>query len=156
MNRSVQKPRRWAAVLIAGGFLALAAISLFVMTRGTQLLRIRANPQGRIEINNLRPGDVQFFSYRDRAGDEIRFLLARDSTGRVKAAFDACERCYKYHMGYKSSGGDLICRFCGNRYRLEAMESGLASCVPAKLPIQVIGQTVHIKSVDLERRRGLF
>lgn len=54
------------------------------------------------------------------------------------------------------SDGNLLCRYCGNRYRLETKESGLASCVPVKLPIQIQGQTVIIKSTDLERDRGLF
>ena len=99
---------------------------------------------------------MRFFEYRDQAGDQIRFLLARDATGRIKAAFDACKQCYIYHKGYASSGGGLLCKFCGNRYKLEAMESGLASCVPMKLPFQVAGQTVTIKSADLESARGLF
>ena len=99
---------------------------------------------------------MRFFTYRDRAGDQIRFLLARDATGRIKGAFDACRTCYMHNMGYVSSHGDLICRYCGNRYKLEAMESGLASCVPMKLPLQVTNHTVNIKPADLERERGLF
>ncbi|MGC1969427.1 MAG: Fe-S-containing protein, partial [Candidatus Acidiferrales bacterium] len=61
-----------------------------------------------------------------------------------------------YRKGYLSSRGNLVCRYCGNRYKLEAMESGLASCVPVKLPMQVSGHTVKIKPEDLERERGLF
>ncbi len=99
---------------------------------------------------------MRFFAYRDPAGDQIRFLLARDATGRTKAAFDACERCYMYHKGYAGSRGAIFCRFCGNRYKLEAMESGLASCVPVKLPFQMNGRTVNIKPADLESERGLF
>jgi FtrD-like iron-sulfur protein len=101
-------------------------------------------------------GEVHFFAYGDRAGERIRFLLAHDSTGQTKAAFDACRRCYVYRKGYVSSDGNLICRYCGNHYRLETIESGLASCVPVKLPIDIWGQTVTIKSTDLERERGLF
>jgi len=36
------------------------------------------------------------------------------------------------------------------------MESGLALCVPVKLPFQMTGHTVNIKPADLERERGLF
>ena len=116
------------------------------MARGPQFTQVSANPSVSIEINDLQPGDVRFFIYRDRAGDQIRFLLARDAAGRIKGAFDACQRCYMHHKGYASSRGDLICRFCGNRYKLEAMESGLASCVPIKLPLQVTGHTVNDKA----------
>jgi uncharacterized membrane protein len=136
--------------------LALGAISLLTVTRSSRFTQVASNPQIRIDIHDLQPGQVHFFAYRNRAGEQIRFLLARDSTGQTKAAFDACQRCYIYHRGYVSSDGNLICRYCGNRYRLETMESGLASCAPVKLPIHVVGQTVSIKSADLERERGLF
>jgi uncharacterized membrane protein len=156
MASSISRFRARAALLIGAAIFALVAISMAVMARGPQFIPVSANPSISIEINDQRPGAVRFFEYRDQAGDQIRFLLARDATGRIKAAFDACQRCYIYHKGYASSGGGLVCRFCGNRYKLEAMESGLASCVPKKLPFQMISHTVNIKSADLERERGLF
>jgi uncharacterized membrane protein len=152
----IAKFRETTSLLIAAGVLVVIAISYGMMARGPRCTPVSANPSITIETNDLRTGDVRFFMYRDRAGDQIRFLLARDSTGRIKAPFDACQRCYKYHKGYATSGGVLLCRFCGNRYKLEAMESGLASCIPMKLPFKMTGQTVNIKAADLERERGLF
>lgn len=143
------------ALLIGAAVLVVVAISLAGMAREPQFTPVSANPSISIETNDLRPSNVRFFEYRG-SGDEIRFLLARDARGRIRAAFDACQRCYIYHKGYVSSRGDLVCRFCGNRYKLEAMESGLVSCVPKKLPFQMTGQTVNIKPSDLERERGLF
>jgi uncharacterized membrane protein len=125
------------------------------MTR-PRFTSVGVNQSVSIQVNDLRPGEVRFFTYGDRADDQIRFLLARDATGRIRAAIDACEHCYMYHQGYANSCGSLTCRFCGNRYRLEAMESGLASCVPLKLPFQVTEHMVTIKSADLERARGMF
>ena len=156
MSGSVGKLRGRSGVFIAAGLLALAAILFAMIAAGPRYTPVSANSSISIETNDLRQGDVHFYTYRDRAGDQIRFLLARDATGQTKAAFDACERCYMYHKGYASSRGALLCRFCGNRYKLEAMESGLASCVPVKLPFQIVGHTVNIKPADLERGRGLF
>jgi uncharacterized membrane protein len=144
------------AVLIFAAALVVVAIWLTATASGPHFTAVSASPSVSIQTNDLRPRDVRFFTYRDRAGDQIRFLLARDATGRIKGVFDACERCYMYHKGYVSSHGELICRYCGNRYKLEAMESGLASCVPMKLPLQVTNHTVNIKPADLERKRGLF
>lgn len=142
-------------MLIAVGLLVLAAVFAGTMSRPRFAL-VTGERLVNIDTKDMRPGSVRFFRYRDRTGDEVRFLLARDSAGQIKAAFDACERCYMYHKGYEHAGNFLVCRFCGNRYRLEAMEAGLASCVPVKLPIEVVGQTVKIKSADLEREHGLF
>ena len=109
-----------------------------------------------VPAHTLYRDQVRFYSYRDRAGEELRFILGRDSGGQVHAAMDACQRCYTYHKGYVSSHGYLVCKWCGNRYKLEAMESGLASCVPVRLPIHVARERVSIKSADLERERRLF
>jgi uncharacterized membrane protein len=109
-----------------------------------------------IPTETLGREQVKFYSYRDRAGEELRFILGRDSNGEVHAAMDACQRCFMYHKGYIWSHGYLLCKFCGNRYKLQAMESGLASCVPVKLPIRVTRRGVNIKSVDLEHERRLF
>jgi uncharacterized membrane protein len=152
----VEKFRGRAASLTIGASLVVVAASLAAMARGPQFTLVSANPSISIEANDLRRGDVRFFAYRDRAGDQIRFLLARDSTGRVKGALDACRRCSMYSEGYVCSRGGLLCGFCGTRYKLEAMESGLASCVPVKLPFQMTGNRVNIKPADLERERGLF
>ena len=156
MASSISSLRRRTALLIAAAGLVAVAVSLSAMTRAPEFTPVSANPSISIETNDLRRGDLRFFTYRDRAGDQIRFLLARDSTGRIKGAIDACQRCSMYRKGYVSSGGDLVCRYCGNRYKLEAMESGLAYCVPMKLPFQITGQTITIKPADLERERGLF
>ncbi|HEY9158578.1 Fe-S-containing protein [Candidatus Binatus sp.] len=156
MAFSIARFRGRSALLIAAAGLVAVAVSWSMMARAPEFSPVSANPSISIETDNLRRGDVRFFTYRDRAGDQIRFLLARDSTGRIEGAIDACRRCSMYRKGYVSSRGDLVCRYCGNRYKLEAMESGLASCVPVKLPFQVTGHTVNIKPADLQRERGLF
>jgi uncharacterized membrane protein len=147
-------PTRTTLLVVA--VLTAVAASLSAMARGPQFITVSANPIVSIETDSLQPGDVHFFAYRDRAGDQIRFLLARDSTGKIEGAFDACRRCSMYGEGYFSSHGNLVCRYCGIRYKLESMESGFASCVPVKLPFQTTGHSVNINSADLERERGLF
>jgi len=147
-------PRRTTLLVVA--VLTAVAVSLFAMATGPQFITVSANPIVSIETDSLQPGDVHFFAYKDRAGDQIRFLLARDSTGKIKGAFDACLRCSMYDKGYFSSHGNLVCRYCGIRYKLESMESGFVSCVPVKLPFQKTGHSVNINPADLERERGLF
>ena len=130
--------------------------SFSIGMRGPGFISVSGDDSIIIPTDTLGRGQVRFYSYRDRAGEELRFILGRDSGGKVHAAMDACQRCYTYHKGYVSSHGYLVCKLCGNRYKLDAMESGLASCVPVKLPIQVTRQSVHIKSADLKHERGLF
>jgi uncharacterized membrane protein len=143
------------------GFIALSLVvmgtaSFSIEMRGPSFISVSGGDSLIIPTDTLDRGQVRFYSYRARAGEELRFILGRDSSGRIHAAMDACQRCYTYHKGYGTSRGYLVCKWCGNRYKLEAMESGLASCIPVKLPIQVTAQRVKIKSADLEHERRLF
>jgi uncharacterized membrane protein len=109
-----------------------------------------------IPISDLRAGEVKFFSYRSDPAGEIRFLLARDSDGHLHGALDACQSCYTYHRGFRSSGGYLICRVCGNRYKLDKLTTGIASCSPVNLKYQNTGKTVQIKTSDLKGAGSFF
>jgi uncharacterized membrane protein len=111
----------------------------------------------RIEIPAaaLARNAVSFFCYDD-GGDHLRFMLARDSGGVVHSAFDACNQCSGFHKGYAQSHGEVVCRFCGNKYPLRALEKGKASCVPVALPSREQDGTVEVTVADLKRGRDLF
>ncbi len=107
-------------------------------------------------LDELHPGTARFFCYRDHAGREIRFVLARTNDGIVHSVFDGCQQCYRFHKGYSVSGGFLVCRLCGNRYKLDQMETGMASCQPVHLENTQHGNKVEIKVAALEKGRQLF
>ena len=143
------------------GFIGLALVvagtaSLFIGRSAPVFISVSGTDSVVIPTDTLARGQVRFYSYRRGAGEELRFILGRDSDGEVHGAMDACERCYTYHKGYISSHGYLVCKWCGNQYKLQAMESGLASCIPIKLPFHVMGQRVKIKPADLENHRARF
>jgi uncharacterized membrane protein len=109
-----------------------------------------------IAASNIGRGKVRFFCYKDTAGDQIRFILARGDDGTIRTAMDACRECFRYHKGYRSSDGYLICRFCGNKYELNRMMLGKASCAPIGLPHVEHGQDIRLKASDLVERRAYF
>ena len=143
--------------LLLLALLAAGAVSFVITGQAPSFIFVRSDSDlVTVPTDTLSREQVGFYSYRDRAGEELRFILARDSSGEVHAAMDACQRCYTYHKGYIWSHGYLVCKFCGNRYKLQTMESGLGSCVPVRLPIRPVALSVTIKSADLEHERGLF
>jgi len=109
-----------------------------------------------VPLKSLAIGVPRFFCMDDARGAKLRFVLARGSDGRIRSAYDACRQCYKYHEGFTPSGGDLICRFCGNHYPVDHMTKGKASCAPVPLDAQVSGATVKVKRADLVEGRSLF
>jgi uncharacterized membrane protein len=144
--------------------LRLAAISLIAVIAAAQTYRIfepgcivvKANETVSLPIRELPPGTARTFCYRDGGGHVIRFIVARDSDGTVHSAFDACRSCFEHNLGYRLSGADMVCRFCGNRYKLKDMATGTASCIPVRLPHLMASDAVLIKVADLEAGRRLF
>jgi uncharacterized membrane protein len=108
-----------------------------------------------VKLSSLRPDAARLFCYND-AGKQLRFVLARGRDGKIRAAFDACRQCYTFHRGYKIEHGELICRVCGNRYPIDHMTEGKASCVPVNLRHEISGDSVTVRKSDLDTGRTLF
>ena len=109
-----------------------------------------------VSTDDLNRGSARFFCYRDRAGHLIRFVLARGDDGAVRSVFDACRQCYRFHKGYTVADGFLICRLCGNRYKLDEMRAGMASCQPVHLENTQRDDKVEVRVVALEQGQTLF
>lgn len=143
------------------GFALLAALTVL----GVLILNSKSRPACtllhgadflHVNVANLARGDVRAFCYDGPAGRDLRFLLARDSDGKIHSVFDACRHCYKYHEGYTWSHGYLVCRWCGNRYRIKNISVGKASCAPVPLSSTVHGNEVTIKVKNVEAGKWLF
>jgi uncharacterized membrane protein len=104
----------------------------------------------------LDKGTAKVFCYRDDAGKQLRFVLARGTDGKVRSVMDACSQCYTYHKGFTYSDGYLICRLCGNRYPISHILTGKASCLPVAVPSSEAGGNVTIRTADLKKMGWLF
>jgi uncharacterized membrane protein len=154
MARRVIKTRGSTLVVAA---VALMAVTIALLAVGAEptFTAVNGNDSITIPEASLKRGELQFFSYRDDAGKEIRFILGRDDAGQVRGAFDACEQCARYGKGYTSSHGYLVCRFCGNRYKIGAVPSG-TSCAPIGLTVRESGNKITVYTSELKRQRNLF
>ena len=145
-------PKKLAAGALVAAVAVLAALPI-LRPRCTEL---RGAKMLSVSMARLESGEARLFCYRDRAGERLRFLLARGEDGKVRAVFDACRQCYKFHQGYDVAHGMLICRLCGNRYPIDHMMNGEASCVPVSLPHHDDASGVEIKVSDLKSGAPLF
>ena len=102
------------------------------------------------------PAPRIFICYKDDAGKQLRFVLARGDDGKVRSVFDACRQCFAFHRGYRIVKGELICRVCGNHYPLDHMTEGKASCVPVSLQHEDDAGVVRIKTADLKAGHAFF
>jgi uncharacterized membrane protein len=150
--------RRISARVLIGGAVVLGVVTIALAGTGIGPRFTEVSGVDSIVISgaDLKRGDLRFFSYRNDVGKEIRFILGRDESGQVSAAFDACDRCAQYRKGYTSSHGYLVCRSCGNRYKLNSRGSGIASCAPIKLPVREAGDRIMVGTSQLKQHQELF
>lgn len=138
------------------GALALAGAAAFlIFTSTSNCTSVSGSEVVSVDVSAMRPDSAKVFCYND-AGRKLRFVLARGTDGKVRSVFDACRQCFKFRRGYQVAGGELICRVCGNHYRIDRMAEGKASCVPANLPHADAAGTVKIKTADLAAGVALF
>lgn len=147
---------RFGRLKILGGLLLAGGAAFLLATATSEFTLVSGIDEVAINVSAMRPGSARMFDYTDNAGQRLSFLLARGDDGKIRSAFDACRQCSAYHRGYRVSGGELICRVCGNRYPIDRMNEGKASCVPASLPYAIDSGIVHIKTADLKAGRELF
>lgn len=143
--------------LLAGAVTAVAiALTAVYLARGPECIPIGGTGDFSLPLTQLHRGEAKLFCYSGDGGAKIRLILARGNDGAVHSAFDACRQCYAYRRGYHISRDGLVCRVCGNRYSIDHMMKGQASCAPISVPHKVTGGTIHISSADIRAGSRLF
>jgi uncharacterized membrane protein len=141
---------------ILGGAVLAAGVGFLIFTSTSNCRMVMGRDSIDVNVSAMRPGSAQLFCYTDDAGKKLRFVLARGTDGQMRSVFDACRQCFTFHRGYQVMGGELICRVCGNHYRIDRMAEGKASCVPASLPHEDASGTVRIRTADLQAGHAFF
>lgn len=141
---------------ILGGAVLAAGVGFLIFTSTSNCRIVTGHDAINVNVSAMRPGSAQLFCYTDDAGKKLRFVLARGVDGKMRSVFDACRQCFTFHRGYQVVAGELICRVCGNHYRIDRMAEGKASCVPASLPHENASGAVKIRTADLAAGHALF
>lgn len=110
-----------------------------------------------LNVDPLARGGAQKYCWKLPNGAEtVRFIVARRSDGTINVVLDACQACYLNNLGYRLSKGDLVCRFCGNRYSIDKLSVGIMSCRPLKLPFTVDRGLLRVRTSDLKGSTAFF
>lgn len=110
-----------------------------------------------LNVDGIARGTAQKYCWRTPdSARTVRFIVARRSDDVITVVLDACRVCYLNALGYRFSRGGLICRFCGNRYSIDSLSIGRASCLPFKLPYRIDRGLLRISTSDLKASAGFF
>jgi uncharacterized membrane protein len=101
-------------------------------------------------------GQARFFTFEAAAGQTVRFFVMKSGDGVIRAAFDACDVCYREKRGYRQQGDHMLCINCGQTFRSTDINVRQGGCNPAPLDRALADGQVVLKATDLERGAFYF
>ncbi|SNB45968.1 DUF2318 domain-containing protein [Geobacter sp. DSM 9736] len=109
-----------------------------------------------ISSSNLNDGKARFYKINEN-GKEIVFFVVRAADGSVKAAFDACDACYREKKGYEQKGEVMVCRNCNMKFAIGRLgPNATGGCNPSYLPHREAGGNIIISVNDLKTGSRFF
>lgn len=96
-----------------------------------------------------------YFQYAD-GPVTIRYFVLKSSDGILRAAFDACDICWRSGKGYYQDGDDMVCTNCGQRFSSVLINEVRGGCNPEPLARNISGENLVIRVEDILKGRKYF
>ena len=103
-----------------------------------------------LPVATFADGAARFYRYTTTTGREIKFFVMKSSDGVIRAAFDACDTCYRGRLGYHQQGDVMVGNKCGRTFRSVDINVLQGGCNPAPLERNVVGDHITLKAASLE------
>jgi uncharacterized membrane protein len=100
-------------------------------------------------VSAFADGKARHFLYKHSPSQWIRFFIVKSSDGSVRAAFDACDVCFRSKKGYVQRGNNMVCVNCGLKFRSDKINEIKGGCNPAPLRRRVNGANLVISQRDV-------
>ncbi len=99
-------------------------------------------------VSDFKDGKAKFYAY-ESDGIKIKYFIMKSSDGVIRAAFDACDVCFKHKQGYYQEGDMMVCKRCGQKFPSNKVNEVKGGCNPAPLNRTIEGNNVLIKKNDI-------
>lgn len=97
--------------------------------------------------------NVQYFEYKfdDKL---VKFFILKSNDGTIRAAFDACDVCFRAQRGYNQVGDYMQCNNCGMTFPEDKINVVLGGCNPSPLTREVVGDqlVINVESIALGKK----
>ncbi|WP_285906728.1 DUF2318 domain-containing protein [Pseudodesulfovibrio pelocollis] len=108
-----------------------------------------------IPLTEVSDGKAHYYVLK-RDGFEVRFFLLQSPDGVIRAAFDACDECFREKKGYVQDGEFMVCVNCGQRFHASRINEVKGGCNPSPLDRAIGPEAVTIRERDIMAGRGYF
>jgi uncharacterized membrane protein len=107
-------------------------------------------------VGTFEDGKARYYRMKTDDGQPIKFFILKSSDGVVRAAFDACDVCWKAGLGYYQDGDNMVCRNCGQRFPSVKVNEVKGGCNPVPLRREIVDGQVVIQVRDILEGRQYF
>lgn len=147
-NSSNKAPLLLAIVAVV----IVAVTGGFLLGRGTdagQAFVKAQNGMVSVPLHEVEDGKAHYYAYKSADGVTIRFFVLKSRDGVVRAAFDACDVCYKSDKGYRQEGDNMVCNNCNQKFASDRINEVKGGCNPAPLTRTIQGDTLLLSEQEL-------
>ena len=109
----------------------------------------------KVPLKTLDSGKALFL-VNEGSGSPIHYFALRSSDRTYRAAFDACDVCFRANRGYRQEGDLMVCNQCGQKFPSVKINEVKGGCNPAPLARKVEGQYLVIEKSDIAAGKGYF
>lgn len=137
---------------IPGLALFICLISISAQAWNFTIPAREVNPENnvfRFAENDFADGKAKYFVYEYEPEQKIRFFVVKSDDGIIRAAFDACDVCYKGKKGYMQNDNNMVCIKCGLKFQTDKINEVKGGCNPGPLKRIVKDGYVIINRQDL-------
>lgn len=144
------------ALLIAGGI-------FFISRKGEKTPQVADSLSSDFSATTVNypveifeDGQARHFQYRAGDGIAIKYFILKSSDGLIRAAFDACDVCWRAGKGYYQAGDFMVCRNCGRKFASLLVNEVRGGCNPAPLNRKIVDGKVVIRVEDIRKGKQYF
>jgi uncharacterized membrane protein len=108
-------------------------------------------------VSMFDDGKARHFQYADaESKTTISYFILKSTDGVIRAAFDACDVCWRAGKGYYQEGSSMVCRNCGRSFESVMVNEVQGGCNPAPLQRTIENDLVVIQVDDLLKGQTYF
>lgn len=151
-----------AGILLIAGFAAVAHAGWFegiFKQTSAQAARsagvVETGDGVKIPLKALDAGKALFLQ-QEIDGRQLHYFALKSSDGAYRAAFDACDVCFRANRGYRQESDMMVCNNCGQTFPSARIGEVKGGCNPHPLARKVEGQYLVIRKSDILAGKDYF
>lgn len=151
-----------AAILLVAGLVSIVDAGLFdgILKKSPAEIAkaagvVETAQEVKIPLKSLDSGKALYLT-NTLNGRPLYYFALKSSDGQYRAAFDACDVCFRANRGYRQEGDLMVCNQCGQAFPSAKINEVKGGCNPAPLSRKAEGLYLVIKKADLAAGKDYF